>query len=130
MHTKSYYVLLILIISLNGCTDRSPGNDKNASSKKGRTTTKISYKDQLKIVENKTSELRAAVKDGKKELIISLIKDGADVNARDENDCRPIHYAVQNGHSEIVEILIENRAIVYGGRNCKAPLLMAIEKSK
>ncbi|MBC6402967.1 MAG: ankyrin repeat domain-containing protein [Hyphomonadaceae bacterium] len=36
-----------------------------------------------------------------------FIKAGADVNAREESDGTPLHYAAQDGHAETVTALIE-----------------------
>jgi ankyrin repeat protein len=39
-----------------------------------------------------------------------LLKNGADINARDKNDQTPLHWAVQHANRDAIELLVQNRA--------------------
>jgi len=65
------------------------------------------------IIKNKelmTRSLSNAVKNGHTDIVTLLIKNGADVNAKDHTGERPLHLAAQNGYWEILELLIKNGA--------------------
>ena len=59
----------------------------------------------------------------------SLIAKGADVNAWDTSKIPPLHFAVMNGHKQVVELLIAKGADVNAGDGAnKKPLHWAVEK--
>jgi len=54
--------------------------------------------------------LHSAAEKGNIEEAKSLIKEGIDVNAKDQDGLTPLHYATWEGHLKIVRLLIENGA--------------------
>ena len=50
--------------------------------------------------------------EGDKEILLTLITHGADVNARGENGWFPLHMAFQWGHVDLAELLVEKGADV------------------
>jgi hypothetical protein len=53
-----------------------------------------------------------AVHSGHKEIVELLIAEGADVNAKNDNDGTPLHLASIRGHKEVAELLIAKGADV------------------
>jgi len=45
--------------------------------------------------------------------MISLLENGADVEAENVDGLRPIHYSVRTGHVELVELMINHGANVH-----------------
>jgi hypothetical protein len=62
-------------------------------------------------------ELLDASKKGDVEKVKKLLKEGADVNAKDRFGFTPLHYTALNGHIEIVKLLIERGADVNAKTN-------------
>ena len=56
--------------------------------------------------------LHMAAANNQNEIAKLLIKEGANVNIKDEDAQTPIHYASVNGHVDIVELLLVNNANV------------------
>ena len=59
---------------------------------------------------SKVTPLHAAVAGKHVEVVEYLVKNGADVNARQQGDFTPLHGAAANGHAQMVKILVENNA--------------------
>lgn len=57
--------------------------------------------------------LRLAASLGEVEQVVSLIQEGADVNAVDSEGRSPIYVAASTGHAKVVEILLSNGASVH-----------------
>ena len=60
-----------------------------------------------------------------------LLRYGADVNMGDNEKQTPLYWASNNGDAELVEILLDNNAVVAGDRSMEetnSPLYIAIEK--
>uniref|UniRef100_UPI002FD4E026 ankyrin repeat domain-containing protein n=1 Tax=Wolbachia endosymbiont of Pentidionis agamae TaxID=3110435 RepID=UPI002FD4E026 len=53
-------------------------------------------------------QLFEAIQDNDSTLMNTLIKEGANVNAKDENGLTPLHQAARGGHTAVVEILLKN----------------------
>jgi ankyrin repeat protein len=64
------------------------------------------------IFKSKNEKLLEASKKGDVEKVKKLLKEGADVNAKDKYDMTPLHSAARNGHIEVVKLLIEKGAYV------------------
>lgn len=72
------------------------------------------------------SRLLLAVRYGEKDDVLKAIKEGANVNAKDEKNNTPLHLAADTGVKEIVEILLENGANIYAeNKDKEIPLHMA-----
>jgi ankyrin repeat protein len=52
-------------------------------------------------------ELLETAEEGDVQEVRSLIEEGADVNARDEDDFTPLHVAAEYGHTDVAALLIE-----------------------
>lgn len=66
--------------------------------------------------------LRSAASLGQVDLVVSLIQEGADVNAVDRAGRSPIYVAASNGHAKVVEILLSKGASVHGALTRLPPL--------
>jgi serine/threonine protein kinase len=66
---------------------------------------------------------------GNVEEVKKLLKEEANVNAKDERDNTPLHFAASNGYIEVVKLLIENGAYVNAkNKNGSTPLHYAANK--
>ena len=59
---------------------------------------------------NGCTPLHYAANNNSKETAEILISNGADINAKDEDEATPLHYAANNNSKETAEILISNGA--------------------
>jgi ankyrin repeat protein len=66
---------------------------------------------------------------GNIETVEFLIKNGADINAKDHNKLTALHFACFDGHKDIVEKLIENKADVNVELSEESPLHLASLKN-
>ena len=55
-------------------------------------------------------DMKEMIKKTSKEIVEILISHGADINAKDESDITPLHYAAKNSDVQIVEFLISHGA--------------------
>jgi ankyrin repeat protein len=56
-----------------------------------------------------------------------LLEKGADIKAKDVDDCTPLWYAVMKGHDAVVNLLLEKGAdIEVKGDYGQTPLLLAV----
>ncbi|QRM13767.1 ankyrin repeat family protein [Fowlpox virus] len=60
--------------------------------------------------EDDLSPLHHAVSRGYKEIVISMLEHGADVNLCNDEVCSPLHIAIKNDNVEMVQLLIDNGA--------------------
>lgn len=60
--------------------------------------------------EKRPTPLHRVVQEDNPELVLSLIQDGADVNAAIDNGITPLHIATGEGHLEVVRVLLEHGA--------------------
>jgi ankyrin repeat protein len=59
-----------------------------------------------------TDTLYDAAFEGNIDKVQTLLEEGANINAKDEDGFAALHYATLEGHPDIVEILLENGADV------------------
>ncbi|MDF3047236.1 MAG: serine/threonine-protein phosphatase 6 regulatory ankyrin repeat subunit B-like [Candidatus Midichloriaceae bacterium] len=57
-------------------------------------------------------DLINAAKSGNIQEVIDYLNAGAEVNAKNEGDATPLHYACSGGHTNIVKLLLEKKAEV------------------
>ncbi|MCK5683620.1 ankyrin repeat domain-containing protein [bacterium] len=70
-------------------------------------------------------------KNGNKEMVARMIKNGADVNAVDILKWTPLHWAVFRGHLEVVELLIDKGCNVNAAaKNGSTPLNLVGQNTK
>ena len=79
-------------------------------------------------------EIWTAAKEGNAQAVKQHISYGTDINSRNLKSWTPLHYASSRGHSEIVNILLENGAyvnssIIIGTNKDKTPLDFAIQNN-
>ena len=79
-------------------------------------------------------EIWTAVKESNAQAVKQHISYGTDLNSRNLKSWTPLHYASSMGHSEIVNILLENGAdvnasIIIGTNKDKTPLDFAIQNN-
>ncbi len=75
--------------------------------------------------------LHFAAQEGKEEIVKSLLKDGALVNAAGQQGQTPLHIAAYNGQDSIVKILLENGADAnIKNENGLTPIFLAISQGK
>ncbi|MFC1762992.1 ankyrin repeat domain-containing protein [Planctomycetota bacterium] len=88
----------------------------------------LATKDEdLTTVKPPVKSLHQAAADGDIDWVKQLIAQGADVNAKDENDQTVLHRAVENGQRDVAELLIASGAEVNaGGKGGGVALLPAI----
>jgi ankyrin repeat protein len=101
-------------------------------SEKHRRFVKIRRSDDssINIVKDwgQQSPLHWAAYDGQIAIARLLIKNGADVSARDEYDATPLHFAAELGQAEVAQLLIENGADINAiDREQKTPMEWAAE---
>ena len=84
---------------------------------------------QLEALTQQEQQLLNAAKHGNKAKVEKLISDGVNKDVKGENDFTPLHFAVWNGHINVINFLIGKNADVnakdYWGRT---PLHLAAEK--
>ncbi|XP_068903743.1 serine/threonine-protein phosphatase 6 regulatory ankyrin repeat subunit B-like [Tenebrio molitor] len=80
--------------------------DVNAKSKTGVTT------------------LHIAANYGKIESVQELVKNGANLNAKDIENCAPLYYCIQNSHYEVAKFLLDNGSTIDDGAEllCRAAM--------
>ena len=61
--------------------------------------------------------LHEASEDGDEKKVDQFLKNGADVNAKDEYGYTPLSCAASRGHEKVVELLLKNKADIKA-RNC------------
>ncbi|MFQ5937143.1 MAG: ankyrin repeat domain-containing protein [Acidiferrobacterales bacterium] len=66
--------------------------------------------------------LHEAAMKGDVALVEQLLKQGHDINSRDENDATPLHWAVYAGHETLARLLIARGADVYAN---ETPICLA-----
>ena len=85
-----------------------------------------------KLVNGKDAEGKTPLQKTKnEEIMIHLIKNGADVNVQDTDGFTPLHFAVVQGQVKVVKCLLEYGANIKSkGKTEFTPLHIAAEKGK
>ena len=66
-----------------------------------------------KLVNGKDAEGKTPLqKTRNEEIMIHLVKNGADVNVQDTDGLTPLHFAAENGQLQVAKLLIESGALV------------------
>lgn len=82
------------------------------------------------IVEKKQNRknLESAIRKGDKELIITLLQNGTEIDSLDENDQTPLFDAIDKGQTEIVELFLRHGASIKSkDKEGRTPLFVACE---
>jgi len=75
-------------------------------------TTLLKIASQKELVDNaKRTALHLAIINNQKAVVEILLREGVDIEARDAQDLRPLHYAAMNGNIEIMQALLTRGAI-------------------
>lgn len=71
--------------------------------------------------------IHIAARDGHIDMLLCLIRHGADVDSIDYRQWTPLHHGAQHAHSDVLGLLLENGALVdaVGRRDSVTPLLVA-----
>jgi uncharacterized protein len=69
-------------------------------------------------------ELVDAAADGASQRVLSLLRDGAKVDHKDDNGATALHHAAARGRLECVRILVEAGSDVNGGSS-QSPVILA-----
>ncbi|GHU16644.1 hypothetical protein FACS189472_02140 [Alphaproteobacteria bacterium] len=95
-------------------------------------------KDHVKKIKDKINETNAlkrtqlhyAADRGDSKKAKFLLSQGANPNAKDENQKTPLHLAVESGHVRVIKILLDTKGINLNARDlyAKTPLHLAAEK--
>ncbi|XP_067628239.1 uncharacterized protein [Eurosta solidaginis] len=73
---------------------------------------KVEGREALEVLQHLQKDINIAASKGDIRTVQRLLKDGADANDKDIDGRTPLHYAVSNGHVDIVKILLTNGANV------------------
>ncbi|NWR83873.1 RN5A ribonuclease, partial [Furnarius figulus] len=77
----------------------------------------VSTLSSVKTAEDLASELNAAVKNRKRELVLELLEKGADVNSKVVGGWTPLHTAAQSGEEDLVRLLLEKGACLHARKD-------------
>ena len=70
--------------------------------------------------------IHIAARDGHIDMLLCLIRHGADVDSRDCRQWTPLHHGAEHAHSDVLGLLLENGALVDAiGRDSVTPILVA-----
>ncbi|KAK2160406.1 hypothetical protein LSH36_134g05035 [Paralvinella palmiformis] len=69
--------------------------------------------------------LKISAEGGRTNMMMSLIRTGCSVNARNHNGASALHFAARSGQSEAVTLLLNNGALMFGDSGGSTPLIMA-----
>ncbi len=87
------------------------GANVNATDNKEETPFDLTTNEKIKTLLQNTAELLKVAKSGDIQKVNSLINEGANVNATDQNGKTPLHWAAVKGHKEAVEALLGKEGI-------------------
>ena len=66
------------------------------------------------LLQDGITPLIFASSSGKNNFVSILLDGGADVHAKDEEECTALHFAAKNGHDDVCHNLLESGANVSG----------------
>lgn len=88
-------------------------------------------KEKAQVVTNRSTALHECLLEGNTKGAFSLVEQGADINAQDEDGNTPLHLASLDGATELVSFLIEKGAQVNSkNKNGDTPLHLAVRAGK
>ncbi|XP_039134462.1 LOW QUALITY PROTEIN: acyl-CoA-binding domain-containing protein 1-like [Dioscorea cayenensis subsp. rotundata] len=113
------YIMLVTELYPNWAGNSSSARDEGAvgsasSSDKGHMGPVFSSFIYEEEVDNdlKLDAIHVSAREGKMEDLLSCIENGVSINLRDSEERTPLHWAVDRGHFDVVEILIHRSADV------------------
>ena len=68
----------------------------------------------------KQTPLHFAAKRGHRDIVDLLLKEKADIEAKNVNQSTPLHFAVGSGHRDIVDLLLEKKADIEAKDACQS----------
>lgn len=106
----------VVLLLLNSGVDLSPdeGNGTSAlqcAALNGRTTTMKLLVERgvgINSVDIRFAALHIASREGHKEAVEWLLKNGAEVNLKGKLQRTPLHFAAESGHNDVASVLIDN----------------------
>jgi hypothetical protein len=105
---KLICLVLALIFTAVGCEKKEPEPARQADVEAEGEPTKPPEPARRTMA---TKPLHQAAEKGDIDQVQSHISQGADVNAKDDRNSTPLHYAAWKGHKDVAQLLIANAMV-------------------